>query len=473
LKREVLRMNHVSCLDKGIPVLDYVSMQVFEAEIYGILCLGYHGIDKLVELICWNRKIQNGQVIYKEELRNSPEIGDNSRNHVAVIGRSSRLIDDLTLADNMFVVREGVRKFFINKKVIEKQAQLLIEELQLQLSPSTLGKELNGYDRLIAELLCALIEGNSLIILWQVSDLLSSEELPRFHSFIRRLTKMGKTFIYIYNHHELLQQVCDRIAIFNGGRIHKVFLNSDEMHEYIVRFFAKYGYERMEQLKAATKNSFRGLKPVLKFEGVKAENIKDISFSINPGENVLLLDRSNTIIENLMDLFAGTIHPEHGTIELSNSKGRSDNISEIGLIQRDPISNNLFPHLSFMENLCFQIANKVPLFWQKTKLQKSIIKEYRSELGDLLDEPDLFNLDNKDLYTLIYYRHLISKPDLVVCQQPLSDADMYLRAYILSLITKLCENGIAVLVLNTELYDTIFISDRLIQVENGQIVQSS
>ena len=75
----------------------------------------------------------------------------------------------------------------------------------------------------------------------------------------------------------------------------------------------------------------------------------------------MLLDRSNTIIENLMDLFAGTIHPEHGTIELSNSKGRSDNISEIGLIQRDPISNNLFPHLSFMENLCFQIANKVPL----------------------------------------------------------------------------------------------------------------
>ena len=137
------------------------------------------------------------------------------------------------------------------------------------------------------------------------------------------------------------------------------------------------------------------------------------------------------------------------------------------------IRYNLFPHLSFMENLCFQIANKVPLFWQKTKLQKSIIKEYRSELGDLLDEPDLFNLDNKDLYTLIYYRHLISKPDLVVCQQPLSDADMYLRAYILSLITKLCENGIAVLVLNTELYDTIFISDRLIQVENGQIVQSS
>ena len=61
----------------------------------------------------------------------------------------------------------------------------------------------------------------------------------------------------------------------------KGVFNSDEMHEYIVRFFAGYGYERMEQLKVATKNSFRETKPVLKFEGVKAENIKDISFSIN------------------------------------------------------------------------------------------------------------------------------------------------------------------------------------------------
>jgi ribose transport system ATP-binding protein len=473
LKREILRMNHVSCLDSRMPILDYVSMQVFETEVYGVLCLGYHGIDKLVELICWNSRIQNGQIIYREELVNSVDIGDNSRNHVALIGRNSRLIDDLTLADNMFVIREGVKKFLINKSVIEKQAQMVIDELQLHLSPAIQIKELGVYDRLVAELLCALIEGNSLIILWQVSDLISSEELPRFHSLIRKLAQMGKTFIYIYNHHEVLQQVCDRIAIFNGGRIQKVFLNSDKMHDYMVRFYAKYGYEKMLRLKAKadSKQSVKDLQPVLKLDGVKAGNINDLSFSINPGENVLLFDKSNTIIEDLMGLFAGTIQPEHGTVELPSAliNGKS-NAGKIGLIQRDPVSNTLFPHLSFIENLCFQIANKIPLFWQKTKLQKSIVNEYQSELGDLLEAPNLFDMKSKDLYTLIYYRYLLSKPDLVVCQQPLSDADMYLRTHILSLITKLHEKGIAALVLSTELYDTVFIADRLIQVENGRIV---
>jgi len=71
---------------------------------------------------------------------------------------------------------------------------------------------------------------------------------------------------------------------------------------------------------------------------------------------------------------------------------------------------------------------------------------------------------------LIYYRYLIVKPRLIICMQPLSGVDMYIRTYILEMITKLCKEGIAVLTLNTELYDTLYTADRIIQVENGRII---
>lgn len=470
MKSEILRMNHVTCLDDGMPILDYLSMQVFEKEIYGILCLEYHGIDKMVELVCWNRQIQNGQVLFKEKLVNSMEISDNSKNRVALIGRQSRLIDDLSLADNMFVTRAGFKKFFINKRVIETQTQQLLDELQIQFSPAVQVKELGNFERLIAELLCAVIAGDSLIILWQVSDMLSSEELPRFHELIRRLTKKGKTFIYIYNHHEVLQQVCDRVAIFKGGRIEKVFLKSDEIQDYMVKFFARYAYEKMSSLKADDTEAVNNSHPVLTLNHIHVGNIRDLSFSIKPGENVLLLDKSNTILDDLMELLTGTLKPLSGTIEPQNIVERGNRSRRIALIQRDPINSTLFPQLSFLENLCFQLADKIPFFWQRPNLQKNIIKEYQSELGNLLEAPHLYQLQSKDLYTLIYYRYLISRPDLVVCLQPLSGADMYLRTHILSLMAKLRDNGIAVVVLNTELYDTLYIADRLIQVENGQFI---
>ena len=99
MKREILRMEHILCRDGEAQQLNYLSMQIFEGEIYGVLCLEQPGIDKMVELICWNHTIQNGQVFFREELVNSQEVSSGSRNRVSVIGRQSRLINDLTLAD--------------------------------------------------------------------------------------------------------------------------------------------------------------------------------------------------------------------------------------------------------------------------------------------------------------------------------------------------------------------------------------
>ena len=98
-------------------------------------------------------------------------------------------------------------------------------------------------------------------------------------------------------------------------------------------------------------------------------------------------------------------------------------------------------------------------------------KEYEAELGPVINARNLYGLSKKELYTLVYYRYLISKPDVVVCVQPFSDLDMYLRGYVGELMGRLHRNGIAVLVLNTELYDTLYIANRLIQVERGRVIR--
>ena len=125
--------------------------------------------------------------------------------------------------------------------------------------------------------------------------------------------------------------------------------------------------------------------------------------------------------------------------------------------------------MSFLDNLCLLLAERVPYFWQKKQLSKSVFLEYREEIGEAIEAKNLYHLSKRDLCRLVYYRCLIAKPDLVVCLQPLSDMDMYLRPVILDLLTRLRNHGIAVLVLNTELYDTLYIADRLIQVEQGKV----
>ncbi len=466
MKREILRMEHILCRDGEAQQLNYLSMQIFEGEIYGVLCLEQPGIDKMVELICWNHTIQNGQVFFREELVNSQEVSSGSRNRVSVIGRQSRLINDLTLADNLFVMREEFRSFIIPERAIEMETKRLLQELDIQLSPGTLIKNLGTFDCLVTELLKAIVSGDDLIVLWEISDLLSVEELPRFHRLIQQLAQKGHTFLYIYSHHEVLRPACDRLAIFKEGTIQKVFASRENIGEHITKVFANYTYNKLKQLEREMQKNSSG-ETVLELKEIEGKHIRDLSLCIHRGENVLLFDQNNTILDEVMDILGAEEKPLRGRIYPDlNIHMRG---TKIALIQRDATRTMLFPEMSFLDNLCLLLAERVPYFWQKKQLSKSVFLEYREEIGEAIEAKNLYHLSKRDLCRLVYYRCLIAKPDLVVCLQPLSDMDMYLRPVILDLLTRLRNHGIAVLVLNTELYDTLYIADRLIQVEQGKV----
>lgn len=466
MKNEILRMNHVVYTTEHDQFrLNDLSMQVFEGEIYGILHLERHGGKELIELIEWNAPILAGQVYFQDRLVNGIEKGDRSRNKVAVISHKSRLIDSLSLADNIFVIRPGFRKFHIRESVLNAQTKLLLEKYNVPLSPYTLAGELNTYERLVAELLRAVVAREPLILLMDIPDLLGSKKLSEFHKLMKKLVLEGITFIYIYNHHESLQNICDRIAIFHGARIAKVIEKGESVEDH-VKVFAKYTNEEISQLTLPPKAPHPDNSFILRFDHVNENSLKNFCMAIPPSEIVLLIDRNNTVLSDLITLFE-RINQNEKVAGITANKSFHD--LQIGIIQRPSIRATLFQDLSFVDNLCFSLGEKVPGFWRRSRYKKSVIREYQSEFGSMLKEKHLYDLHTQELYSLVYYRFLLAKPDLVVCYQPLSGQDMYLRPHILKLITKLRNSKISVLILSTDYYDTINIADHIFLVGNGKV----
>ena len=466
MREEILRMEHICCMDGDVRELDYLNMQIFKGEIYGILELENYGISKLVELICRNTPVENGQVFFEEKLVNSARESDGSRNRAALVSRQSRLIDSLSLADNLFVLREGFRRYVIPERAMQIETERILKEVGIRLPARTRAGRLSGYHRLVLEVMKAVIGGARLIILWDISDMLSAEELPQFHGLLRKLTEKGNTFLYIYGHHELLRQVCDRIAVFKDQTIQKVLSDQDMLRDQIVNVYARYTYNKLLRLSRDTENEIRGNEAV-RLEHVNYGHIHDLSFSVSMGENVLLLDQSNTIIDELAELLTGNETPVSGRILPCMQE--PERKKRIVLIKRDATRSTLFPELSYLENLCVPLAEKIPFFWQRSKLHRSVYYEYRDKIGSVIEADNLYGLSQKDLLTLVYYRYLITRPDLVICIQPLSNMDMHLRGHVLELMAELRGSGIAVLMLNTELYDTFYIANKLIRVEHGHV----
>ena len=469
MREEILRMENVTCKYDGITFLDNINLNIFKGEIMGLIPINSQGQSWLFRLLCQNYPIDYGRIYIDNQLVNYYEHSNNNRNRVYIIEKQSKLIQDLTVSDNIFVLKRGFRKYIINRKVLNKQVNLFLKEMNVSFDPDELVINLNRYEQCVVELLKAVISGSKLIVISDISNILSVVELSKLLNLIEFYSKKGFAFLYVGNHHEEVFKVCSRVALMKDGRIIRVLdekeLTDDNIKAYTISF---------EDGKP-TEPQYDG-KGILRFENVSANHIKNMSFTIEKGECVVFFDTNNTVCAELLQLMDGEICQGEGEIIWNDKKytprmAKNSLENGIAVIVENATKNMLFPNLSYVENLYFLIDRKLKSVKNKSKVLKSIISEYKNIVGEEIYETDISNLGLTSLYNLVYYRIHLYKPQVVFCLQPFSGADMYLRKHIADLIRELKRRGITVIVLTVSISDTLTIADRFLAVENGSIIK--
>lgn len=134
VRKELLRISHVSLERDGEQLLDNLEFQMFAGEIFGLVARNRKGQKEMVDLICRNDPITLGSVWYDGKIVNSYSYSSGESNKVALIEQKSHLVQGLSVVDNLFILREGFKKYFINEQVIFQQAVRLWENRDLRSS---------------------------------------------------------------------------------------------------------------------------------------------------------------------------------------------------------------------------------------------------------------------------------------------------------------------------------------------------
>lgn len=468
MKEEILRMENVTCKYNGITFLDHINLNIFKGEIMGLIPINSQGQPWLFQLLLQNYPIDYGRIYIDNQLVNYYEHSANNKNRVYIIEKQSKLIQDLTVSDNIFVLKKGFRKYIINQKVLNKQVNLFLKEVDASFHPDDLVSQLSRYEQCVVELLKAIISGSKLIVISDISNVLSVVELSKLLNLVKYYSKKGYAFLYVGNHHEEVFKICNRVALMKDGKIIRVLdereLTDDSIKAYTISFEDAKPTER--------KHDGKG---ILQFNHVSTNHIKEMSFTVEKGECVVFFDTNNTICTDLLQLMNGEIYKKSGEIiwddqVFTKEIGKHPLENGIAVIVENATENMLFWNLSYVENLYFLIDRKLKSVKNKSKVLKSIVSEYRDIVGEEIYETDLSNLGPASLYNLVYYRIHLYKPKVVFCLQPFSGADMYLRKHIADLIRELKRKGITVIVLTVSVSDTLTVADRFLVVENGSIV---
>ena len=465
MKRELLRMDHVSLIQNGEALLDNLNFQMFAGEIMGLVAGRNRGYNQLIQLVCQNLPISFGTVWYDGQTVNSYSHSDGTSNRVYVIEPMSHLVEGLSVVDNLFVLRKGFKKYFINERILREQAENFFKENGLRVNIRKRVSALTPLERCLTELGKALLMGCRLVIVDNPGNFLSQFELAQFQDMLRHVRNSGVSILYIGNHHQELFRIADRTSLFFDGRIIKVF-ERDEMTDERISPYITDWYIPGTQANPDQEDG------VLHFHSVHTENLHGLRFVLHRAECLTILDMDNRIAGDVLSLLTGTQGCRQGRITLEHEPYTLNRAADylnagIAIIPKDCTQSLLFQERSYMENLTFLLDRKLHQSIIPGKIYRSIKNEYGSLIGNFIEETMVANLPLAEQIALVYYRIQLFHPRVLVCIQPLAKGDMDVRLRILALLREILKTGTAVLIITANVSDTLMISDRLLVVENG------
>ncbi len=444
MKREILRIENITIKEKGIKTLNDFFLNLYQGELLGVFVNNALEKKHLIDLIYGNVEVERGRICYENLPISYEDYVGIRKSKISLIQSTSKLIDDLTVADNIFVIRDKFGRYLIAKKVIFEQTKKLLEELDLEIAPKRLVHQLSSFEKTAIEIAKAYGLGAKIIILKDLSSYLSDSELNQLIEIIDKLKGNGISFIMIDSFTDILKQFSDRMFVMKNGR-NVWTLKSEQINDDILK---TYFYNPKHEI---SNNAVRH-STALRFELVSTDKLEPLSFELHSGEMISILDHDGSYIDEIIKVLNGENNCYQGEIfvgdRLFSSRRPWEAIKkDLAFIVENPIETMLFKDISAIDNLCFATSNKVNTFWMNSKYKKSCIDDYEGYFSKGALSARTESLSIYDLQKLVYLKWHLYNPKVVVCTRPFSSIDVELRETTSEMMELLLEKGIGILVL--------------------------
>lgn len=464
MKTEILSLRHVNFWENGKKELDEFSLKIFLGDILALMNIDYQGLSALKSLIIFNRRLESGQMLFCGKETCSADFCQKKMNKAAAVEKETHLIPSLNICDNFFFIKEK-SPFFVNKKKSSRQIRQIFKDYGMDFTGFEFASDLSKFECCKLEIIRACSTGYKLIILNNLSSFLNSSEMKEIHALVKKIAAGNKTaFLYLSTDFADFSAVCNRFAVMRNGSI-LYTRDTDSISDDMIRNFQKDFEKTFSTFNLQKKNQ----------NGEVIAEIKagdDFNISIYKNECLVLLDLDNKIIKEISDAL---LNQKSSSVFIEiEGKNAFKNKNLFSYISENPSVQAVFPHLSFVDNLVMKKMNSnFGRFWLVKKFQSSVKKEFSALFGEKMELQDLRECTQKDLYSLIYQRVLIEKPEVLFVYHPFDELDMMQRVRNMEKIYEIQRTGCTVVILAITPTEFFRIASRILVIKNNRISEKS
>ncbi len=474
-KEYVLQMNNISKYYPGVKALDNVSLKLSKGTVHALMGENGAGKSTLMKTLAGIIQPDRGEIILKGKKVKFSCPKDSINNGIAMIHQELNPILEMTISENLFLGREFYYKgtFVIDYKKMNIESDKLLKNVGLTMNPETKMKELTVAQTQMVEIAKAISYNSDIIIMDEPSSAITDREVDKLFQLINKLKAEGCCIIYITHKMDEVFRISDEITVFRDGKYVGTYnaneINEDELIKKMVDRDLAEIFPVNNSIIKDKKLSVCNLTQKGRFE--------NISFDVHAGEILGLAGLMGAGRTEVAESIFGITKLDNGEIfidgEKVNIKSPKDAIKcGIALVTEDRKNTGLVLPMSIKENMTLPSTKNLSKI--NVINNKKIVSETSKYIESLkIKTPHMDQivgtLSGGNQQKVVLGKWLMMAPKILIFDEPTRGIDIGAKTEIYRLITELAEQGIAIIIISSEMQEILGMCNRIIVLHEGKI----
>ena len=470
-----IEFEHVGKTFPGQKALDDVSFSIRKGEIHAIIGENGAGKSTLLNILHGVFPATTGEIRIDGKAVKFAEIADAIDAGIAKVHQEIVSIPDMTVAENLFMGKEPGRYGIIDKKKMNQDTETLLKRLNCNIQPTDRMGDLSTGQKQMVSIAKALEVNATVISFDEPTASLSDKEVETLFGIINDLKEKGITILYISHKMNEIFQMCDRATVLRDGKYIKTIEMAKTTRDEVIQ--AMVGRDISLFAKRTMPCQKKGTEPVLCVDGLCSDLFNQISFNLYAGEILGFFGLVGAGRTEVMRAIFGADPYTKGSVRLNGKEIHCKSPHEaielgIGLISENRKEEGILPNFDNKDNISLASLKKYMsgIVINDNKKKKNALEKGK-QVGLKPNDPAFMtvSLSGGNAQKVILARWMSTDATVMIFDEPTKGIDIGAKADIYLLMEKMAEQGVAIIMVSSELTEVMGMSDRIIVMRDGEI----
>ncbi|WP_185731563.1 sugar ABC transporter ATP-binding protein [Larkinella rosea] len=458
----------------GVKALDQVQLNLRKGEVHALMGENGAGKSTFMKILIGLHTPDSGEIFFEGSELKASHVSEMLKKGISMIHQEILIVPELTVAQNIFLGRETNGGLFgwIDEKKLNQQAAVLLEQMGVSISPTAKMKYLSVAEMQMVEIAKALSNDARVIIMDEPTSALSDKEVATLFSIIKDLKQKGVAIIYISHKMDEIFEISDTITVLRDGK----YIDTRPAADLTINSLIQLMVGREIDSLFPEPTGHKGAEILSVKNLSRAGKFSDITFEVHAGEVLGIAGLMGAGRTEIARAIFGLDAVDSGEIYLKGKqliiKTPQDAIRQgIGYVSEDRKGLGFIPGLSVKHNITLSsLPNHARGLFIQDKSEAAtatkMIADLRIKTAGM--DQKVMYLSGGNQQKVVIGKVLLASPDLVILDEPTRGIDVGAKFEIYKLINRLVSDGIAVIMISSELPEILGMSDRILVLSQGK-----